>query len=103
MLFNVQDLPGIKPRQVKLLQEQGIMTAQALAMLAPGALSEVERLIKLESVFGMAVPKDLTIDEVKTWLQQKFSYEFREIGPKNNSPNTIAFFLLKLHNLFFYT
>ncbi len=27
MLFNVQDLPGIKPRQVKLLQEQGIMTA----------------------------------------------------------------------------
>ncbi len=42
MLFNVQDLPGIKPRQVKILQEQGIMTAQALAMLAPDALAEVE-------------------------------------------------------------
>ncbi len=34
MLFNVQDLPGIKPRQVKILQEQGIMTAQAFAKLA---------------------------------------------------------------------
>src|SRR4030043_41506 len=44
MLFNVQDLPGIKPRQGKLLQEQGIMTAQALAMLAPDALAEVEGL-----------------------------------------------------------
>jgi DNA repair protein RadA len=44
MLFEVKDLPGIKPRQVKLLQEQGIMTAQALAMLAPDALAEVEGL-----------------------------------------------------------
>src|SRR4030042_5227946 len=42
MLFNVQALPGIKPRQVKILQEQGIMTAQALAMLAPRALAGVE-------------------------------------------------------------
>ncbi len=42
MLFNVQDLPGIKPRQVKILQEQGILTAQALAMLAPDALAGVE-------------------------------------------------------------
>ncbi len=42
MLFNVQDLPGIKPRQVKILQEQGIMTAQALAMLPLDTLAEVE-------------------------------------------------------------
>ncbi|HMF32890.1 MAG TPA: helix-hairpin-helix domain-containing protein [Candidatus Lokiarchaeia archaeon] len=39
---DIRKLPGIKPRQVKLLQEQGIMTAQALAMLAPDALSEID-------------------------------------------------------------
>lgn len=42
VLNDVSGLPGIKPRQVKLLQEQGIMTAQALAMLSPDALAEVD-------------------------------------------------------------
>ncbi|HMF32262.1 MAG TPA: DNA repair and recombination protein RadA [Candidatus Lokiarchaeia archaeon] len=42
VLNDISELPGIKPRQVKLLQDQGIMTAQALAMLAPDALSEID-------------------------------------------------------------
>jgi len=32
---DISELPGIKPRQVKILKDQGIMTAQALATLAP--------------------------------------------------------------------
>ena len=42
VLNDISELPSIKPRQVKLLQEQGIITAQALAMLAPDALSEID-------------------------------------------------------------
>ncbi|HMF30599.1 MAG TPA: hypothetical protein VKK79_04255 [Candidatus Lokiarchaeia archaeon] len=48
----------LKPRQVDILQDQGIMSAQTLAMLAPDALAEVDGISDGPAASTCASPND---------------------------------------------
>ena len=75
--MSLADLKGIKPKQIKLLEENGITSIEALAMSSPNDISEIEGIADKSSkqlIWGARDALNLATFKPVDELQENFDY-----------------------------